>query len=69
MNDMDLPTPADKARFYQETFGLRLINRLRIIRHRHPNVTPPNFISWEGEPITGADTTAKVDALIHDLTD
>jgi len=60
--------PKLMAKIYRERFGISLFGRLRIISHRHPNVVAPNFISWEGEPITGADTTEKVRNLMRQIS-
>lgn len=53
------------AREYRERFGFRLLTRLGSLSHRYPDVQAPNFISWEGESLTGADTTDKVRALLR----
>ena len=55
------------AKTYRAHFGFSLYGRLCILSHRHPDVTPPNFISWEGATLTGADTTAKIRQLLHQL--
>lgn len=57
-------TPLEMAKTYQKKFGLQLRGRLQIISHRYPSVSPPNFISWEGAELTGADTTEKVRDLL-----
>ncbi len=53
------------AREYRERFGFRLFTRLGNLSHRYPDVQSPNWISWEGETLTGADTTAKVRDLLR----
>lgn len=52
------------ANQYTDKFGFRLYTRLRNLSHKYPDVVAPNFLSWEGETITGADTTEKVRALL-----
>jgi len=56
------------AHEYRRTFGTSLYGRLRIISHRYPDVQHPDFISWEGEKLTGADTTFKVRKLLSKLS-
>ena len=60
------PTPTtarELAEAYRKQFGFQLRGRLATLLHRHPNVRAPEFVSWEGESLTGADTTEKLRAL------
>ncbi len=54
----------EMAKQYRKQFGLSLHYRLKVLSHRHQEVIEPNFISWEGEQLTGADTTAKIRELL-----
>lgn len=55
------------AKVYQSRFGLSLKSRVRSLLAKHPAVVAPNFLSWEGETLTGADTTDKLRALLATL--
>lgn len=57
-------TPEEMAQEYRYRFGFQLRGRLSVLSHRYPNVSAPDFISWEGAELTGADTTEKVRALL-----
>jgi len=57
--------PEALAQQYKDKFGFRLYTRLQVLAHRYPNVKEPNFISWEGQQLTGADTTAKIRDLLR----
>ena len=64
MNTLPM-SPRELAERYMVTFGWQLRGRLATLSHRYPGVVAPNFLSWEGEQLTGADTTEKVRALYH----
>jgi len=53
------------AREYRQRFGFRLYTRLSVLAERYPSTEGPSFISWEGEGLTGADTSSKVRALLR----
>lgn len=59
---------AAKAKAYEIRFGLPLIDRVQSLIAEYPDVTSPNFLSWEGEGLTGADTSAKLRDLLVALT-
>ena len=59
-------TAEQKAQEYKAQFGFQLKTRLAVLSHRYPNVKEPSWISWEGEPLTGADTTDKIRALLKE---
>lgn len=50
---------------YRLKFGRDLRERVSGLIARYPDTT---FLSWEGEQVTGADTTAKLRALLDALT-
>lgn len=52
---------------YRLKFGLHLETRVESLLQLYPDVSAPNFISWEGEQETGADTTAKLRELLSNL--
>jgi hypothetical protein len=54
------------AKAYLAKFGFQIRGRLATLLHRYPDVTEPNFISWEGAELTGADTTEKIRNLMKD---
>lgn len=57
-------SPRQMALTYRHSFGFQLRNRLAILAHRYPDIVAPNFLSWEGETLTNADTSEKVRALL-----
>ena len=63
-----MKTAKQMAKEYRELYGLSLYGRLRILSHRYPNIEEDSFISWEGDRITGADTSEKISTLMHQLT-
>lgn len=55
------------ATAYRIIFGRDLVERLHELIENYPDVTPPNFVSWELETYQGADTTAKLRALLAEV--
>lgn len=58
---------AAKAAAYENKFGMSLKTRVSELLAAYPDVVEPNFLSWEGESITGADTTEKLQNLLTAL--
>lgn len=55
------------AEIYAARFGVSLRDRLADLLAKYPDVQAPNFLSWEGEIFTRADTSEKMRALLGAL--
>lgn len=64
---MTLPELLQYSVTYYFKFGVHLETRVRELIERYPDVSAPNFISWEGEQETKADTTEALRQLLADL--
>ena len=51
------------VKVYEARFKVSLAYRVADLLEKYPAVIAPNFISWEGEKLTGADTSDKLRAL------
>jgi hypothetical protein len=56
------------AALYERTFGVPLAERIAGLLAIHPNVTAPNWLSWEGHRFTNAANTRQLRAWLADLT-
>jgi hypothetical protein len=52
---------------YESRFKVSLAARVTNLLEKYPDVVAPNFLSWEGEALTGADTSAKLRDLLATL--
>jgi hypothetical protein len=55
------------VKVYEARFKVSLAARVTSLLEKYPAVVSPNFLSWEGEALTGADTSAKLRALLATL--
>lgn len=53
-------SPKQIATVYWFRFHVQLEDRIRDLLTVYPDVSSPNFLSWEGEQLTGADTSARL---------
>ena len=57
------------AEAYSIVYGRALVPRIKELIREYPDVRAPNFLSWELEAAQGADTTAKLKALLAEIED
>ena len=55
------------VKVYEARFRVSLAARVADLLERYPEVAAPNFISWEGGTLLGADTSAKLRGLLSTL--
>jgi hypothetical protein len=70
MNDLSKRIQARKdcAARYESTFGVKLADRMTELLAKYPDVTAPNWISWEGHRFTNAATSKALRNWLQSLS-